>query len=35
MKAIIEEYFGFIVELIYTLIFIKGFLLIMQYLIIK
>lgn len=35
MKTLIEEYIGFIVEVIYMFIFIKGFISIMQYLIIK
>lgn len=35
MKTLVEEYFGFVVEALYSMIFIKGFISIMQYLIIK
>lgn len=35
MKTLIEEYFGFIVDILYSMIFIKGFIYIMQFLIIK
>ena len=35
VKTLVEEYFGFVVEALYSMIFIKGFISIMQYLIIK
>lgn len=35
MKTIMEEYLGFVISALYSMIFIKGFIYIMQYLIIK
>ena len=35
MKTLIEEYLGFIITVLYSMIFIRGFVYIMQHLIIK
>ena len=35
MKTLIEEYFGFIVEVLYSMLFIKGFIFVMANIIIK
>ena len=35
MKTLIEEYLGFIINVLYSMIFIRGFVYVMQYIIIK
>lgn len=35
MKTLIEEYFGFVIEVLYAMIFIKGFMLVLEKLVIK
>lgn len=35
MKTLVEEYIGFIIDILYSMIFIKGFIYVMQYIVIK